>query len=361
MELLDAALAFALTMAALATVVTILMEIGLRFLGLRRKDQVTLVKRLYDDHLAESVGLTSGDAVKRWEVARQVLENPLAGVKMAASEQDQGFASGQGAAIYDKISVEHLLRRVVEVDEIKAAFAKTEDELRDRLTALAQKYDEYRSAMAARFKSQAQAWSLALGIALALALNVDGLRLFEFYVDNSDRSAAVIERQDAILANVEAAEARLAAARAEALGEGALKDLDAAVTELTEQGRTIDELELPIGRKFFPYCLVLSKPEDRKASADALCRSEGYNESESIAWLVKVLLTGLLIGLGAPFWYDVAKRLAKVRSAFGGGGSALDRHSGNDSSGAEAEAREDLIDRIVKLVMKSRSRGSAQA
>lgn len=65
-----------------------------------------------------------------------------------------------------------------------------------------------------------------------------------------------------------------------------------------------------------------------------------------LVWLFKAILTGLLIGLGAPFWFDVAKRLARVRKAFGGEGSAEERLSGEDP-GADATKRRALVERVV--------------
>ena len=70
MELLDAVLAFALTMGALATVVTIIMEGLHRAWKVRKRDLVELVKQL-------NLGLTWLDEEERWTFACSVLSNPL--------------------------------------------------------------------------------------------------------------------------------------------------------------------------------------------------------------------------------------------------------------------------------------------
>lgn len=349
MALLDAALAFALTMAALATVVTIVMEIGLRFLGLRKDDQVKLIKRLYDDHLAPTTKLKVSDLQERWDVVRKVLENPLAGTKMAPAESQQHFKGLGCSPVYEEISVEHLLRRVIDIEEVKAAYNETEKELKAKLTALAQKYDEYRSAIATSFKCRAQSWSLVVGIVLALALNVDGVRLFQSYMDNPERTAEVITQMDPILDEVERSQEALRAPQATAPGESTLEDLDAAVQRMETQLATIQGFELPIGRLFYPHCLFLTEADERPRLADARCVM-AVSPLETLTWLIKVVITGFLIGLGAPFWYDVAKRLAEVRRAFGGSGSALQRHRGSDGATAREEDRERLIDRIVREV-----------
>jgi hypothetical protein len=347
MALLDAALAFALTLAALATVVTIIMEIGIRVVGLRKKDQVTLIKRLYDDYLAPTIGITTADADKRWKVVRKILEIPLAGTTMAPSEEEQKFAGTRCSPIYDTISVEHLLRRVVELEDVEKLREMTEKELKAQLSAIAQKYDEYASAIATSFKCRAQFWSLITGIALAIVLNVDGVRLFETYLDNPERTAQVIAQMDPILDEVEKAQARLTAAEKVQLGEGELEDLDKAVKAMEAQLALVGGLELPIGRLFYPHCLILTEQAEQQRIADPLCKSP-YAPLESMTWLIKVVVTGLLIGLGAPFWYDVAKRLAEVRQAFGGKGSALQRHSGSDGAGKKDEDRDAMIARVAR-------------
>ena len=58
-------------------------------------------------------------------------------------------------------------------------------------------------------------------------------------------------------------------------------------------------------------------------------------------------MTGLLIGLGAPFWYDVARHLAAIRTVFGGKGSGEEKHRGADATD-DAGQRDKLIERIAE-------------
>ena len=69
--------------------------------------------------------------------------------------------------------------------------------------------------------------------------------------------------------------------------------------------------------------------------------------------LVPILGTGILIGLGAPFWFDVARRLAEVRSFFGGKGGGEAAYSGESArspDGIKTKARktDELIERVVR-------------
>ena len=74
MQLLDATLAIALTLAALATIVTIIMEAGLRAARMRKKNLVEIMRLLNDEIVKEKVlGL---DAKDRWEFISNVIDNP---------------------------------------------------------------------------------------------------------------------------------------------------------------------------------------------------------------------------------------------------------------------------------------------
>ena len=63
-------------------------------------------------------------------------------------------------------------------------------------------------------------------------------------------------------------------------------------------------------------------------------------------WLFAVIVTGVLVGLGAPFWFDVANRLAQVRGGLRSTASDEDRMSANNSNG-DAKKRKEIVDNVV--------------
>jgi hypothetical protein len=251
------------------------------------------------------------------------------------------------SALYEDVSLEHTLRRLVDiVGEPAKEAADAAKQIGDRLEVLGLKYDEYCSALAARYKQNAQRWSLVVGVLLAFAMNVDGFRVLEVYLQDP-------ELRQRVIAELEPPE-ETAAETSE--GEG---DTDQQVKVLQEkyealrgQVAVITGLELPIGWSYFPACERLDAAGKVVPSTDPRCPAEGgtgWNlESRAFwAWLVQVLFTGLLIGLGAPFWYDVARRLAEVRTAFGGQGTGEQQHRGDDGRDGPW-ARKRLIQQVVQ-------------
>lgn len=377
MALLDSLLAFALTLAALATVVTLILEIFVRFLRLKTINQIALITKLVDE--PDSQEPDSQDSEKTdaknttsAEVVRHVLTNPFvksrfgwldslfatvkplfkwlgkpfANWNVRFGKPGSLFATWQKAGnYYQDVSLEHTLRRLLESLERRNRRddEATKTHLQSKSEVWARKYDEYRSALAAQFKTRAQFWSLIVGVVLALAMNINGLRVFEVYLQDPDLRQKAIEELQKDQAELDAA--------AKSVGDTAAskeyKELENRYQDLRSKLDKIEGLDLPIGWAYFPGC---SAPES-KGPSDPRCPLSGGHQFDVVSlvfwgWLAQVLITGILIGLGAPFWYDVARRLAAVRGAFGGAKTAEVRHRGEDAAG-DPDARRKLIERVV--------------
>lgn len=73
MQLLDVTIAFALTLAAFATVVTVIMEACLRVSRLRKKNLVEIMKLIDKELQGEPFNFT---AVNRWDFFVKTVQNP---------------------------------------------------------------------------------------------------------------------------------------------------------------------------------------------------------------------------------------------------------------------------------------------
>lgn len=353
MSLLDAALAFALTMAALATVVTIIMEIVMRVCGLKAKDQVKLIGKLVEDVVQARFGKMNYE--QKWSAVRGVLNNAVLpeNKQMADAKVRQFFIFGQARNIYDDVSLEHVLRRILEIKGLGIDL-RAPTQLRVKLKSVALKYREWRSAVAVHAARRARFWSLIVGVVLAVVLNVDGLRLFEAFASNPQLTDSVIEEMDPTVDAADAASKSLAETLEKAgETEASAEELQEAINGLKAELGVVRQLGLPIGKEYFPYCYLSDgvNTASEQTRLDRLCepakaifwdRWQDYG-----GWALRILITGLLMGLGAPFWYDVARRLAQVRQAFGAKGGAAERHRGSEGD-ESPKAMDELIDRIVE-------------
>jgi hypothetical protein len=401
MELLDAVLAFALTLAALATVVTVIMEIVLRSVLMRKKNLVEVMRLLNGELPKGTLGLSEQE---RWEFFTKTVENPAEGVSKhipkvlgegdsAAAAMDKVDWRCLKNGVYDKVSTEHLLRRLSELSSVTQLCAEANDKVKQEFYRLAGKYEEFGSAVSASFKRRSQFWSIVFGMILAVVANVDGIRIFEAYQASTDLAQTVVARQDqigeaygmtddrrrAILAQetvVEQAKAALAAARKKSGDDSpeakvALEKLDeendklASLTDPAElqrialdaqkQVESLIAMGVPIGAEYFPHCRIFGRhdlsttcsgPGWPSGVGDGLWPERFAFMGHVLLWLVPVVITGMLIGLGAPFWFDVAKRLSEVRQMFGASGSDSTRLAARDADG-DPDKRDAIATRVV--------------
>lgn len=462
MQLLDATLSLALTLAALATIVTIIMEIGLRTARMRKKNLIETMK-LFNKELGNGI-FKDLDAEERWKFIAKVIENPVEGTtdqlsarlestpwienrcfsiransshsKKKITRRDlydsngnltdtglsqlldligydkssgknvicrfvifvrQFFGDNKRATLYDKVSLEHVLRRLAEVEKVKFRSVALRNKAKTEFDRLAQKHEEYASAVSASFKRSTQAWSLAIGILFAVIANVDGLRIFEAYRTDADLVNAIIEQQQGLIASyngveqrqeeynkaqIKANEALAEVTEAKKAIELAQTDSEKSTFEVTlkekemaylkamakfDGMKSVNQIQqnaehaqqqlaklvaigVPIGWAFYPNCLGSTSGEKLK-SADPRCRSvieqdQWQQSGLFLQWLFAVVLTGCLIGLAAPFWFDVAKRLAQIRQGLRSRASDEVRLSGNNANGSDKK-RKKIVRKVV--------------
>jgi hypothetical protein len=214
---------------------------------------------------------------------------------------------------------------------------------------LAQKFERFGAASSQRFQDHARFWCVLTSILLAFAVNVDAVRVFQELLHDDQLTSGIIAQYGA------------------AVEEGAqrpqdLKESLALMTQLRDQ-QVIDDSDLkafqdniattqlkltelrdtglPITIEAWPFCMGVlgdtgrskradsnlattptaaqAKPADRKCAAVTEVTSmQGVIEvagrifsSAGAIWFVSVVLAGALIGLGAPFWFDLARGLTR--------------------------------------------------
>jgi len=307
-RLLDAAIAFAICIAGLATLVTVMVEMLHQILRMRARGLRETLEAVFTDVLLPKAQRTfaKSDKALRSEMARWLAEmraSPLKGTALA--RWYPGILSSATS-----LSTEEFLKRIADTEPFKklqVAAAQRADEL---LAEFARKYEEYGGAMSEYFRRRAQTLSLMAGVLLALCANIDGLRLFERFLSDP-AIAAKMEAQSAELQKV--------LARVEA-GKGGNVPMLAEVRQNSDDASRLvagyQEMQLPIGWAFYPMC---SAPAGKAGvKVDPRC-SVQTDWRAQVSWLFAVIMTGLLVGLGGPFWFDVAKKLASFRDAMRSG------------------------------------------
>jgi len=435
MQLIDSTLAFVLTLAALATVVTVIMEACVRLSRMRKKNFIEVMKLLNDELGKGTLGMNEED---RWTFFVNVVQNPVKGAieqlnpgleKLKLADRlaffgyeknlvkgkfkcfllflRQLFGDNKRSGLYTTVSLEYMLRCLVDSPPVKKASLAAGETIKAEFNRISRRYEELGSSVSASFKHHTQAWSIAIGIILAICANIDGLRIFEAYRVNPGLAASVIERQQSFLDNWEASQKsqselddamqvyekakadllaaekadpknsevieknRAAVKTAEADMEKmvGLKDVQATAQRAQQQLADLVALGVPIGwQRLYPNCpygdsadaWAMSCPKCKAIPMDKreinqgknlfivrLAKTFWYDISGFLLWLLATVGTGMLIGLGAPFWFDVAKRLAQIRKGIQNANASTEyRLSGSDANG-NYEKRKEIIHNVL--------------
>ena len=463
MDMLDATLAFTLTLAALATIVTIILEAIHRLLRVRKWNLILTMKKLSREITNEN--LLSGKAC--WDFFTSVLNNDtrpeqqkfltsdklLKGDSLPESRVMRFFSfiwnkvstlsfgnmkmpndkdadswmttvksinrNNATRGVFDKVSVEHVLRRFSELDEVQAKITESRALAEAQLDKIARKYEEFSSSVTADFKRRSKMWSIIIGVIIALSANVNAARIYESYLKDKNLSSRVIGKFEEFEKQADAAQKKLAdtlektekkldlpSADKKSDSEDKYTDLitkkqnhiadlinqrgkltadklvaknreikeqQLALKKLIEQAyaeseagkaqlamndageklRSLSDLGVPIGVSYFPHCMVIdayySNEESKAQNQSSQCFAGQTQKKWWLAffvWLFSTGLTGVLIGMGAPFWFDVARRIAEVRSMFNGKQDSEERMGGKDVDG-DQKKRKELVKNIV--------------
>jgi len=375
MQLLDIFLAFVLTLAALATVVTLLREVYQHYFRLRQRRIVQTMQLLERDCLGDPKKLFEDDKdgqplsqEDRRQFYADVLTNPAApqakadaqaGDDSAKAEAPDAYLArkdlfglkhafqgrAQRKGLYESVTLEHVLRRLLDVKAIKDYGGSNRQQLKSALGVLSARYGYMSSSVAVRFRENAQLWSFILGVLLAAALNINGLHIWETYQANPEIVAAIIAKHEDL--------AKGAKKALDQIEQGAEGDetMNARNRELVkgaaQQVRDLIDLKVPIG--WSDEELAAMKLW-QKGPRDEFMANVGNAPEDYFAWLVSVVITGLLIGIGAPFWYDLASRIAALRKGDNPAQATEFKNAGANPMQSPKE-REKLVDALLNEVL----------
>jgi hypothetical protein len=327
MKLLDACLALALTLAVFASSATVLVELLQMALRQRLKQLRAMLGLAFDRYLepllreasiapAEIAALRAAfiDTTSRSEGAGQMIAGDSGWLTRPLKLGKDATSPAQRVT---SVTVDDLFRRLSRVQTFHTVFAKIEAAaLRPALEALAMGFARVEADASALFASRAHRLSYGCGIILALTVNVNAVRIFDHYASDPAGTAKTVAELTAAYASVNGTVA-------------ATGDAEKRIAATMDELRGLAAVGVPVGRSFFPIC----DPPAGQAQIDALCKAPLTGAAfwrHLIFWAVCVCVTGLLIGLGGPYWFDIATVLSQWRALLRG--QAEGREKKNDTS-----------------------------
>ncbi|MEM6413002.1 MAG: hypothetical protein AAF683_15880, partial [Pseudomonadota bacterium] len=277
-------------------------------------------------------GANEGFAAEKAAV-KHLIENP------AATLAPSPFF---GSKNVDTLTTYAFVQRLAETD-IGKAFGE-EIEART-LKALTRSFERFNAAANELFRKRARSLTMASAILLAFSVNIPATPLFRHLFENQDVSQTIINdieevaKEAGLIENGDEADT----ATAPATDDEAEPPLDEIVSIITE---TTGTFGLPLGYSeswIVDTCGEPTAPPELDETADIEDRlrhrlspiTHCTGNENFWFWALNVLLSGLLIGLGGPFWYRVYASLshsAQLVRAFHGNPRPETLGTGNKES-----------------------------
>ncbi len=326
MPLLDAALAFALTMFVVSTVVMQIVDLLRKFFKLRQ-DQ--LQEMLKDYVVGELQPVLKREFERLGSKLKDGAVNELSGLATKLSEQLKSLDDEQVKTGDRKVQKTKRTKYLADTQlftpgELKSLVYVSTEELEERLKrsilggklletlgdeagaifdALGRRWDVVGEKFTELFRTKSRWIATIVAFALALGLNIDTVHIVNTYISDENVRTGIIAQRDTFVGEYQTL--------ADSLEKDANKktitreEFNAAFGKTRSSIDSLDELGFPIGWSYFPHSMLWEGNENGPEQAgQANNRGKKDLAWRWAVWVLGVVLTGLLAGLGAPFWFD---------------------------------------------------------
>jgi hypothetical protein len=202
------------------------------------------------------------------------------------------------------LSTIEFIRRLGETEIGKRIAKRAEGEIDDLIDDITNRYEDYGRRASLFFRSYSQIGTAIIAVVIALCLNINAINIFKAFQSNPELTRSIAGKAEQAMADHQKLIEQVAADRksgsGSTVGDGDIDELNKNLQEAKDAFAEAKNIGLPIGwtdNRFF-------NPED-------------INYLDWFLWILTTVFTGLLIGLGGPFWFDMVKRLSVVSQVTG--------------------------------------------
>ena len=324
MQWLTALLAFAVTMLIFAIVVSTFVEMIHRFVGLRAQGMRLMLENLYQHTI--SPRLTSGQKPTAAEFASIIMENRA--MSSEANRAGRGRLSRLlhwlvDSSVMTDIPVEVFTQKLADNRIVSAADNWTDEVIAD----IGQKFEAFGKEAGTYFERRARVFSIIVAFLVAWAFYVHPYNLAVTYIKNPEVAQAVADKAAEAHAEYRLLAEKLANAQEAANASGAsseelreaIEDFNAKIDAAKAKTQELADMGVPVGwpGSDLKIRTCFAKPEAEDAFIAGFCRMNlpvlGVTAIPSFGNIFWLLVGGLLVGLGAPFWAQAVSSLTASR------------------------------------------------
>jgi hypothetical protein len=225
------------------------------------------------------------------------------------------------------LSPTELAGRLAETDFGKTLAARAGGVADVAVDDLARRFERIGADASAYFQQRATTLSLLVAMAIAFGLNVDAVRLYTVLGADPLMAQRLLDQGNAQRSAGQGDKKPASGGVVPSNEQAQPQQLDAELQRARTQTAEVLASGLPIGSRYFPYCDDGGLGDPCVTLANAIEKAKiGRGEwfkwipltlvtipaipTLWLRWLSFTVLSGLLIGLGSPFWFSAFTRLA---------------------------------------------------
>ena len=330
MQWLTAILAFATTMLIFSMIVSTLVETIHRFLGSRSVGLKTMLQAFFRDVILPYYrGKESSGAMTSETFVNEMMG--LRGTTAEAPESKPKDWYRQSLYLVTDLPVENFMERLGTTRfsaALDTAFQDRPEEREQALKDIAQKFELYGQESGVHFERKARSWSVLVAFFIAWFFYVHPYDLIQTFLKQPEVAAKVADLSDKSLEQFEQSIREIsekmppadtlqgAEEGSDSVADGDKEDLrellKAIETDLEAANQTLKPLKesgVPIGWSPEKTACPFEKVEDPED-----CWIKVPNNGIDFFWLI---IGGLLVGLGAPFWAKAIRQITHIQGVSG--------------------------------------------
>lgn len=302
MQILTVVLGLVFILLVLSLLATTIMELTSAVLHLRGKN----LKKALNNML---IGLQKDGETEDKSILEKFKKNPLfrqLSFKYGKSSTNPpSYVSGKSfqSILFDvllgdeNLSESQIFEKIDELEneDLRRVLKQLLRESDGKLDAFKIKVEDWFDSVMERatgwYKRTTQKILIFVGIGIAVVLNADTLSIYEHLESDPETLAKVVAMAETMAVEGDSTSMHIQ--------DG--KSYEEAKADLDEINGTIDELRSPLGLGW----------------KNSKFTEEGIWSYYALTRLVGWLITALAISLGAPFWFDILKKLVSIRSSGG--------------------------------------------
>lgn len=330
MNWLVALAAFAGIMAVFSTVVTVAVEAFHKAFSLRRSGLQEMLRSMHVQAVTRMDGRLADKDRKALLKASSEFANTMTKSPSFGGEGRWWWPANWGLNISQR-RLEHLSKRqfaeqIAQTDFGKELIRADRVTIQRALTELAYEFDRIGVAQSAYFKMRAKMLSGVFAFAFVAIGNINAIEIYQHLAANEATAGRTIEFVESVMAEEMRSQPELVMTEGEVVSEY----LDS-IEKVKAQTR------LPVGRAYYPYCegllipgeteprrldpkcvgapsrLTLSIPfTDQTLIIPSALSEAARSPGNWLIWLLSIIATAGLLGLGAPFWFDMFNKASAL-------------------------------------------------